>query len=74
MWAPNLSSFTCSGWYFGTHIFNEMLKAVTKKTNYLHGIPIINYHIIFMRVTSYDVDAMKSLTLENVLSVANSEI
>ena len=26
-----------------------------------------------MRATSYDVDPMKSLTLENVLLVANSE-
>ena len=26
-----------------------------------------------MRATSYDVDAMQSLTVENVLSVANSK-
>ena len=31
MWAPNLSNFTSTHWYFGAHIFNEMLKAVTRK-------------------------------------------
>ena len=50
-----------------------MLKAVTKNKNYLHGIPRINFHIIFKRATSYEVDPMKSLTLENVFLVANSE-
>ena len=33
----------------------------------------INFHIIFMCATSYDVDPMKRLTLENVLWVENSE-
>ena len=49
-----------------------MLKAIKKK-KYLHGIPWINFHIIFMRATSFYVDPIKSLTLDNVLSVANSE-
>ena len=30
MWAPNLSCLTSPHWYFGHHIFNEMLKAVKK--------------------------------------------
>ena len=68
MWAPNLSSFTRLHWYFGVHIFNELLKK-----SYLHCIPWINLNIIFMRATWYEVDPMKSLTLDNVLSVANSE-
>ena len=72
MWAPNWSSFTRPHWYFGAHIFNEMLKAVTKNKNYLHVIPWINFHIILMRTTSFDVGPMKSPTIENVSSVANS--
>ena len=69
MWAPNLSSFTRPHWYFAVHIFNEMLKAVTKKKNYLHGIPWTNFNIFYMRTTLYEADPMKTLTLENVLSV-----
>ena len=48
-------------------------KQLQRIKNYLHGIPCINFHIILMHATSYDADQMKSLTLENVLSVANSE-
>ena len=72
MWAPNWSSFTRPHWYFGAHIFNKMLKVVTKNKNYLHVIPWINFHIILMRTTSFDVGPMKSPTIENVSSVANS--
>ena len=72
MWAPNLSSFTRPHWYFGAHIFNEMLKAVTKNKNYLRGIPWINFHIILIRTTSFDLGPMKSPTLKNVSSVTNS--
>ena len=68
MWAPNWSSFTGPHWYFGAHIFNEMLKAVTKNKNYLHVIPLN----ILMRTTSFDIGPMKSLTLDVVSSVANS--
>ena len=72
MWAPYWSSFTRPHWYFGAHIFNKMLKVVTKNKNYLHVIPWINFHIILMRTTSFDVGPMKSPTIENVSSVANS--
>ena len=72
MWAPNWSSFTRPHWYFGAHNFNETLKVETKKKNYMHGIPWINFHIISMCTSSFDVGPMKSLTLENVSSVANS--
>ena len=37
------------------------------------GTPCLNFHIVFMHMTSHDVDLMNSLSLENVLSVANSE-
>ena len=73
MWAASLPSFTSPHWYFGAHIFNEMLKAVRMKKNFLSGNPWINFHIIFMHTSLYDVDPMKSLTLENVLSVTNGE-
>ena len=70
MWAPNLSSFTRPHWYFGVHIFNELLKAVTKKKLFT-WYPLNKFqHFLYARDL---VDPMKSLTLDNVLSVANSE-
>ena len=37
------------------------------------GTPCIHFHIVFMHSNSYDFDSMNSLTLENVLSVANTK-
>ena len=75
MWAPNFSRFTSPHWYFGAHIFNEMLKAVIKKTpNILHGTPWINFHIMFMRTTLYDlIWSNDQSDTKNVLLVANTE-
>ena len=87
MWTHNWTSFTSLHWNYGAHIFNEMLKAITKteKVNKVllsfcfpffslrFGTPCIHFHIVFMHSNSYDVDSMNSLTLENVLSVANTK-
>ena len=60
MWAPNLSSFAHSHWYFGAHIFNEMLKTVTKNKNYLHGIPwILNARDFVWRWSNEESDSRK---------------
>ena len=66
LWAPILTSFISPHWYFRAHIFNEMLKAVTKKKT-LHGTHWINFHIMFLSATWYGVDPMNSVTLEIVL-------
>ena len=47
MWAPNLSSFTGQHWYFGVHIFNEMLKAVTKKKKLFTGYSLNKFQHFF---------------------------
>ena len=86
MWAPNLSSFTSPHWYFGAHIFSEIIENKIQKKNpkyCLHSACffstgfdtpcILNFNIVFMHKTLYDIAPMNSLTLENVTSVANSE-
>ena len=86
MWANNLTSFTSPHWYFGAHIFNKMLKAITKEEkfnkvllvfcppfSYRVWYPLNNFHMVFTLATSYYVDLMNILTLKNVLSIANTE-
>ena len=64
-----LTSFTSPNRYFRAHIFNEMLKAVAKK-NFFTWNPLNKFpHCVYV----HEFISKNSLTLENVLSVRNSQ-
>ena len=60
MWAPNLSSFISLMIFLFPH-FQWNGESSNKEKNFLHGIPWINFNIVFTPATSYDIDPVNSL-------------